>query len=436
MPVDLILADALPRSDAIMRLGVGAEFAAIKVTGAALPGSFGVDRAMTIATLHVDSSGPLTPNGLAGSRNGAAQRPVPGQATAARLLSARKMSTPMQNVVNRRWLLASYPKGMPSTENWTMDAQPVPDPGPGQILVKAKWLSVDPYMRGRMNPGANYTKGVGLGEVMQGGGVGEVVVSNHPAWKSGDIAESMSFGWQEWSVLTPDVFGPAGVNKIDPKLAPIESSLSWLGMPGVTAYFGLLEVGRPRPGETVVVSAASGAVGQLVGQIAKLAGCRAIAIAGDDDKLQWCRDIGFDAAINYKKAADLAAAVKDACPQGVDVFFDNTAGSIHDAVMKNLSIGARVVICGRVALAGRFGEPDIGERFMGHLIVTRASIHGFLVFDWWHRRNEALKRLAAWQEAGNIRYKEDVLGGIERMPEAFLRLLQGKNFGKQIVKIG
>jgi NADPH-dependent curcumin reductase CurA len=345
------------------------------------------------------------------------------------------MGKSMNNVVNRRWLLASYPEGMPASENWTMDAQPVPDPGPGQILVKANWLSVDPYMRGRMSPGANYTKGVGLGEVMQGGGVGEVVASNHPAWKIGDIAESMSFGWQEWSILTPDVFGPAGVNKIDPKLAPIESSLSWLGMPGVTAYFGLLDVGRPRPGETVLVSAASGAVGQLVGQIAKLAGCRSVAIAGDDEKLQWCREIGFDATINYKKAADLTAAVKESCPQGVDVFFDNTAGPIHDAAMKNLSIGARVVICGRVALASRFGKPDIGERFMGQLIVTRASVHGFLVFDWWHRRDEALKRLAAWKQAGKIRFKEDVLNGIEQMPEAFLRLLQGKNFGKQIVRI-
>lgn len=286
-----------------------------------------------------------------------------------------------------------------------------------------------------MNPGANYTKGVGLGEVMQGGGVGEVVASNPPAWKIGDIAESMSFGWHEWSILTPDVFGPAGVNKIDPKLAPIESSLSWLGMPGITAYFGPLEVGRPKLGETVVVSAASGVVGQLVGQIAKLAGCYAVAIAGDDEKLQWCRQIGFDAAINYKKAPDLTAAVKEACPQGVDVFFDNTAGPIHDAVMKNLSIGARVVICGRVSLAGQFGKPDIGERFMGHLIVNRASIHKFLVFDWWHRRDEALRRLAAWHKAGKIRFKEDVLEGADRMPEAFLRLLNGKNFGKQIVKI-
>jgi NADPH-dependent curcumin reductase CurA len=341
----------------------------------------------------------------------------------------------MHNVVNRRWLLAGHPDGMPSADNWTMDVQPVPDPGPGQILVKARWLSVDPYMRGRISPSTNYTKGVGIGETMHGGGVGEVVASNHPAWKVGDIAESMSFGWQEWSVLTPDTTGPYGVNKIDPTLAPIESSLSWLGMPGVTAYFALLELGRPRPGDTVVVSAASGAVGQLVGQIAKLAGCRAVAIAGSDDKLAWCREIGFDTGINYKKTADLTAAVKDACPHGVDVFFDNTAGPIHDAAMKNLSVGARVVICGRIALAAQFDKPDIGERFMGQLIVTRASIHGFLAFDWWHRRNEALQRLSAWQRAGQIQFKEDVLSGIERMPEAFLRLLDGSNFGKQIVRI-
>ncbi len=341
----------------------------------------------------------------------------------------------MQNAMNRRWLLAAYPEGMPTGENWKLDRQPVADPGSGQILVKAKYLSVDPYMRGRMSPAGNYTKGVSIGDVMQGGGVGEVVATNHPGWKVGDIAESMSFGWQEWSVLTPGLSGPAGVNKIDPSMAAIESSLSWLGMPGLTAYFGLLEVGRPRPGDTVVVSAASGAVGQLVGQIAKLAGCRAVAIAGSDDKLQWCREIGFDEGINYRKSSDLPGVVKEACPDGVDVFFDNTAGPIHDAVMKNLAIGARVVICGRVALAAQFGKPDLGERFMGQLIVTRASVHGFLVFDWWHRRDEALRRLAEWWREEHIRFKEDVLDGIERMPEAFLRLLTGKNFGKQLIRI-
>jgi NADPH-dependent curcumin reductase CurA len=301
--------------------------------------------------------------------------------------------------------------------------------------VKAKWLSVDPYMRGRMSPATNYTKGVALGEVMHGGGVGEVVMSNHPAWKPGDIAEAMSVGWQEWAVLTPDLPGPAGVNRIDPALAPIESSLSWLGMPGLTAYFGLLDLGRPRPGDTVVVSAASGAVGQLVGQIAKLSGCRAVAIAGSDEKLAWCREVGFDEGINYKTASDLTGALKAACPEGVNVYFDNTGGPIQDAAMKNLAVGARVIICGRISHAVQFGKPEIGERLLGNLIVNRASIHGFLVFDWWHRRAEALERLASWSRAGRIRFLEDVLNGIESMPDAFLRLLDGRNFGKQLVRL-
>jgi NADPH-dependent curcumin reductase CurA len=342
----------------------------------------------------------------------------------------------MPDPVNRRWLLARYPQGEPGADAWTLDVSPVPAPGPGQMLVKARFLSVDPYMRGRISPAANYATSVALGEVMRGGGVGEVVASNHSEWKAGDIAETMGFGWQEWAVLSPGRPGPEGVNRIDPTLAPIESSLSWLGMPGLTAYFGLLDVGRPRPGDTVLVSAASGAVGQIVGQIAKIAGCRAIAVAGSDEKLAWCREIGFDAGVNHRTEKVLAAAVKAACPDGVDVFFDNTAGPIHDAVMANLAVGARVVICGRIARASRFDEPDIGERFLADRIIKRATVTGFLVLDWWHRRDEALARLASWQREGRLRYREDVIDGIERMPEAFLRLLSGKNFGKQLVRLG
>jgi NADPH-dependent curcumin reductase CurA len=290
-------------------------------------------------------------------------------------------------------------------------------------------------MRGRISPATNYAKGVGIGEVMQGGGVGEVVASNHPMWQPGDIAESMSFGWQQWSVLTPNLPGAAGTNKIDPAFGPVQSSLSWLGMPGLTAYFGLLELGRPRPGDTVVVSAASGAVGQLVGQIAKLSGCRAVAVAGSDEKLSWCRELGYDEGINYRTADDLTAAVRTACPDGVDVYFDNTGGPIQDAAMRNLAVGARVIICGRISQAGQFGKPEIGERLLGNLIITRASIHGLLVMDWWHRRDEALKRLSAWEGAGRLKFKEDVLDGIESMPDAFLRLLDGRNFGKQLVRL-
>ncbi len=339
----------------------------------------------------------------------------------------------MSDTLNRRWLLAEYPEGMPSLDTWRMEEAAVPEPGPGQILVRVKWLSVDPYMRGRISPAKGYTKGVEIGGLMQGGGVGEVVASNHPAWKPGDIAESMAVGWQEWALLTP---AQGGVNRIDPSLAPIQSSLSWLGMPGMTAWFGLIDVGRPRPGDTVVVSAASGAVGQLVGQLAKISGCRVVGIAGRDDKLAWCREIGFDETINYRTSGDLTKAVAEACPRGVDVFFDNTAGVIHDAVMKNLANHARVVQCGRIALAGQAGKPDMGERFLGSLIVTRASIHGFLVFDWYHRRDEALAKLAALAADGKLQTREDVIDGIERMPEAFMRLMEGKNFGKQLVRLG
>lgn len=336
---------------------------------------------------------------------------------------------------NRRWVLAAHPQGSATLDTWRLETVAMPEPGLGQILVRTHWLSLDPYMRGRISPASNYTAGVRMGELMQGGGVGDVVVSNHPSWQTGDIAESMTVGWQEWAVLTPDLPGASRVNKVDPSLAPPQASLSWLGMPGVTAYIGLLEIGKPIPGDTVVVSAASGAVGQLVGQIAKLSGCRVVAIAGSDEKLAWCRSIGFDATINYKTESDLAAAVARVCPDGVNVFFDNTGGPIHDAVLKSLAVRARVVICGRVALADQFDQEDIGIRASSRLVVTRATIQGLVVFDWWHRRDEALARLAAWHRAGLLQTREDVIDGFERIPEAFLRMMAGRNFGKQLVRL-
>lgn len=336
---------------------------------------------------------------------------------------------------NRQWRLASHPRGEAQLDTWSLHDAEMPEPGPGQILVRTQWLSMDPYMRGRISPGANYTKGVGVGEVMQGGGVGEVVASNHPDWKTGDIAEAMTVGWQEYAVLSPDLPGAAKVNKVDAELAPAQANLSWLGMPGLTAYIGLFEIGRPKPGDTLVVSAASGAVGQLVGQIGKLCGARVIGIAGSDDKLAWCRSVGFDETINYKTTNDMTGAIAALAPAGVDVFFDNTGGPIHDAVMRNLAVAARVVICGRIALANDFEQEDIGLRASSRLIVTRALVQGLVVFDWWHRRAEAMARLSAWHRDGTLQTKEDILEGFERVPEAFLRMMSGANFGKQLVRL-
>ncbi len=331
---------------------------------------------------------------------------------------------------NRQWILVRHPDGMPQEGDWQLVESPMPEPGEGEMLVRAIYLSVDPYMRGRISPAKNYTAGVGLGEVMQGGGVGEVVRSNHPDFHPGDIVESMEFGWQEYPVL-----GAAGTRRVDPTIAPIHTALSCLGMPGLTAYFAMETIGRPEPGETVVVSAASGAVGQVAGQIAKIKGCRAVAIAGRDDKLAWCREIGYDAGINHRTTEDLDAAVAAACPEGVDVFFDNTGGAIHDAVMRNLAQGARIIICGMVSRAARFDEPDIGERHMRRLLIARARMEGFLVTDHRDRYDEALRELAAWRAEGRLRFREDILDGFENMPKALLRVLSGENFGKQLVRV-
>jgi NADPH-dependent curcumin reductase CurA len=332
--------------------------------------------------------------------------------------------------VHRQWLLASHPDGMPEEGNWRLVERPLAVPGPGQLLVRARYLSVDPYMRGRISRRQNYAAGVQVGDIMTGGGVGEVVVSNHPDFQPGDIVENFTFGWQDHAVL-----GAQGTRKVDPALGPIQSALGYLGMPGLTAYFTILEVGRARPGDTVVISAASGAVGQIAGQLAKLAGCRAVGVASSEDKLAWCRELGYDAGINHRSANDLAAALADACPDGIDLYLDNTAGPIHDAVMQNLAPRARIVICGQVALADRFDQPDIGPRYLRQIMIARATVQGFLVFDHAGRFDLARKRLAAWARSGQLRHREDILDGIEHMPCAFLRLLEGGNFGKQLVRI-
>ena len=330
---------------------------------------------------------------------------------------------------NRQWRLRAHPEGMPKESDWEFAETAIPEPGEGQITARALWLSVDPYMRGRIAPIQSYARGVLPGEVMGGGGVGVVTRSRHPGFAEGDVVESMGWGWQDYATL-----GPQGTRKIDPRHGPIRHSLGVLGMPGLTAYFALLDVGQPRPGETVVVSSASGAVGQVVGQIAKLMGCRAVAVAGGKAKLDWCRELGYDAGVDYK-SGDLRAALAAATPDGVDVYFDNTAGAIFDAAMERLNLRGRIIQCGTIDIYNRVGEPDIGLRHHRQMLVKRARWQGFLYPDYAHRSEEGLTRLAAWLREGKLRYREDVVDGIENMPRAFLRLLTGENFGKQLVRV-
>lgn len=336
-----------------------------------------------------------------------------------------------RNLYNRRWVLAEFPESMPKASHFLLEENlPLTPLEDNQILVQACYLSVDPYMRGRISPTAGYTAGVEPGGLMPAGGVGEIIESRSNSFKVGEFVESMNFGWQEYSTLSADQ-----VQKVDPDLAPIQSSLSYLGMPGMTAYFGLFEVGAAQPGETVVVSAASGAVGQVVGQLAKGHGCRTVAVASTKEKLNWCREIGYDAGVNYRQVKNLPKAMGEGCPDGIDVYFDNTGGPIHDAVMENLNLGARVVICGVVSLADKIGKPDIGPRYLRQILVNRARVQGFLVFDYLARYGEAREHIAEMVRNNKLKFKEDVSDGIESMPKSFIELLHSENFGKKLVKV-
>jgi len=332
---------------------------------------------------------------------------------------------------NRQWKLARYPQGMPQPGDWVLEEGPVPQPGPGQVLLASRFLDVAPYMRGRISPQKNYAAGVRPGDVMIGGAVAEVVRSEVDGYAPGDLVVSdFDFGWQDYAVLAP-----AKLRRVDTAVAAPECWLDVLGLNGITAYFGLFAAASMRAGDTVVVSAASGSVGQLVGQLTKIGGGRAIAVASTPDKIAACRELGFDDGIAYRETDDLAGALRRACPGGVDVYFDNTAGPILDAVLGNLATHARVTICGTVSLAGRFGEPDVGERYWRQVMVARARIQGFLVLDYADRYDEARARLARWVREGRIRQRFDIAEGLERTPEAFIRLLTSRNEGKQLVKV-
>ncbi len=329
---------------------------------------------------------------------------------------------------HRRVVLARRPPGEPAQSDFRVEEVAVPEPGPREVLVRVIYMSLDPYMRGRMRDAASYASPVGIGEVMTGGTVGEVMKSNHPGFKVGDIVEDR-LGWQEYAIGP----GPA-MRKVDPSLAPISTANGVLGMPGMTAYFGLFDVGRPKAGETVVVSAASGAVGQIVGQLAKIAGCRAVGIAGGPKKCAFVKDtLGFDACIDYKAERNLTAALKTACPDGVDVYFDNVGGVVSDAVFLNLNFWARVALCGSIS---QYNTTEPGPRLLGTFVGKRVTMRGFIVWDFNAKYDAARRQMGEWVRTGRVKYKEDIVEGIANAPQAFIGMLRGDNFGKMQVKLG
>ena len=334
------------------------------------------------------------------------------------------------NKANRQWRLANYPDGMPTEDNWIMSKSSIPEPGENEVVAEAIYLDVAPYMRGRISPQKNYTSGVGLGDLMVGGAIGQVVNSNVVDYPVGQLIVTGNFGWQEYAALKPNE-----MRKVDTEIAPLPCWFDFMGTNGITAYFGLIEVGSMKVGDTVVISAAAGSVGQIAGQIAKLSGCRVIAITSSEEKLAWCQKIGYDDGINYKTEPNLVDAITKVCPNGVDLYFDNTAGPIHDAVMQNLAIFARIVVCGTVSLADRFDEPDIGERFLRRILVARARVQGFIVDDYQNRHQDAWKCLANWYQRGLLNCEYDIIQDIHSMPSAFLRLLNSQNLGKQLVQV-
>jgi hypothetical protein len=330
---------------------------------------------------------------------------------------------------NRQIVLAARPVGLPKPSDFRLVETPIPEPGPGEMLVRARYLSLDPYMRGRMSDASSYARPVAIGEVMVGAVVGDVVRSRHPDFAEGAIVEER-LGWQEYGLSRG-----REARKVDPRLAPISTALGVLGMPGLTAYFGLLEVGRPRPGETVVVSAGAGAVGAVVGQIARLGGCRAVGVAGSRAKIDYIvGELGFDAGIDYREASDLDQALADACPRGVDVYFDNVGGRITEAVSRHVNLFARVAVCGLVSQYN-LAQPEVAPRNERFVLVNRVRVQGFIVSDFYQRRDEGLRQLAEWLREGKLRYREDIVDGLENAPAAFIGMLQGRNLGKQLVRL-
>ena len=332
----------------------------------------------------------------------------------------------------KRIVLASRPVGEPKASDFRIENCPIPTPGPGQALLRTIWLSLDPYMRGRMSDAPSYAAPVPIGGVMEGGTVSEVIASNNPAFAKGDVVLSRA-GWQ-----THALSDGQGLTKIDPKIAPVSTAVGVLGMPGMTAYTGLLEIGKPQPGETLVVAAASGAVGSAVGQIAKIKGARAVGVAGGKDKCDYVKnELGFDDCLDHRDP-ELAAKLREACPKGIDVYFENVGGAVFEAVFPLLNPFARVPVCGLIA---HYNDTDAkppkwAASMMRAVLTKRLAIRGFIVSDFAARRADFLREMSGWVREGKVKYKEFVTEGLDSAPAAFIGLLKGANFGKQLVRIG
>jgi len=329
--------------------------------------------------------------------------------------------------LNKQVLLASRPQGAVTEANFRFVEAPVGKPGPGEVLVRNEWLSLDPYMRGRMSDAKSYAKSAEIGEVMVGQTVGEVVESNDPNFKVGDKVLT-PLGWQLYGIAAAKE-----LTRIDAKRAPASSYLGILGMPGITAWFGLFEIGQPKPGNTVVVSAAAGAVGSVVGQLARIKGCRVVGIAGGKTKCDYVvKDLGFDACVDYK-AGNLLADLRDHCPKGVDVNFENVGGMVLDTVLRVMNLHSRIVVCGLIAEYSAT-EP-YGYKMLRSVLVNRITMQGMIVFDWKDRYGEALKGLSGYLTEGKLKYRESIVDGIDNAPKGLIALLKGDNFGKQLVKL-
>ncbi|HZL16130.1 MAG TPA: NADP-dependent oxidoreductase [Polyangia bacterium] len=332
------------------------------------------------------------------------------------------------DLVNHQFRLAARPVGLPKPSDWQYTEEPVPEPGDGEVLVKVRLISLDPAMRGWMNDTRSYIPPVGVGEVMRALAAGEVLASNHPDFAEGDFVTGL-FGVQEYAV----VHGGA-VMKVDTSLAPLPVYLSTLGMTGMTAYFGLLDVGRPVAGETVVVSGAAGAVGGVVGQLAKLKDCRVVGIAGGAEKCRYVvEELGFDAAIDYK-AGDVAAGLREHCPKGIDIYFDNVGGEILDAALARLARHARVVICGAISQYNATGAVPGPSNYLS-LLINHASMTGFVISDYPDRYAEGLREMVEWFVAGKLSSCEDIAAGLENFPDTLLRLFSGENTGKLVLEV-